>query len=268
MFFIFSKIVGFFLDLGTVWGILLILATLLSLFQRTRKLSFKIFMAQAIVILLVTVLPVGEWLEHHLEMRFPTQTDVSSDIVGVITLAGSIDIETYKESGLTEFESSSDRILEMIRMSKMYPNLPIIYTGGDGALMSSGVSEADIVAAWMVQAELAKPNIKFETSSRNTFENAVFSRALVKQQWPTLLNGKWLLITSARHMPRAVGTFHKAGWNIEPWPVDYETANGILLTSLNVSRSISSMSRALKEWVGLTAYYWTDRTSEWFPAPE
>jgi uncharacterized SAM-binding protein YcdF (DUF218 family) len=58
-----------------------------------------------------------------------------------------------------------------------------------------------------------------EDRSRNTVENAVFSKAIVQPK----RGERWLLVTSAYHMPRAIGVFRKAGFPIEPYPVDWRT---------------------------------------------
>lgn len=55
--------------------------------------------------------------------------------------------------------------------------------------------------------------------------------------------------------------------NVIAYPVDKITKDGVHLASLNVSDAIKKMGRALREWVGLTAYYWTGRTDAWFPGP-
>ena len=62
--------------------------------------------------------------------------------------------------------------------------------------------------------------IELEDRSRNTVENAVFTRALVNPK----PNERWLLVTSAAHMPRAIGTFRQAGFPIEAYPVDWRTS--------------------------------------------
>ena len=64
---------------------------------------------------------------------------------------------------------------------------------------------------------LAAGRVIYEERSRNTSENAEFSLAIARPQ----PGETWLLITSAFHMSRAVGSFRRAGWNVVPYPVDF-----------------------------------------------
>nr|WP_254869722.1 YdcF family protein [Thalassospira sp. HF15] len=155
----------------------------------------------------------------------------------------------------------------MLRVANLYPAKPILFTGGDGNLTERGFSEALVLENWLSDSGLKTPNMYFEAQSRNTHENATKSLEMVYRDWPELAKKPWVLITSAQHMPRAVGTFRQAGWNVIPYPVDRFTSDDIHLASLNVSGAIYNLGRALREWVGLTAYYWTGRTDEWFPRP-
>ena len=107
--------------------------------------------------------------------------------------------------------------------------------------------------------------VTFERESRNTAENARYSRELVKPQ-----SGEtWILITSANHMPRAVGCFQRVGWNVLPYPVDYQTsgAAGFRL-GFNFGARLNNLNRATHEWIGLIAYRLLDRTTALVPGPE
>src|SRR5262249_32669385 len=95
--------------------------------------------------------------------------------------------------------------------------------------------------------------------------NAAFTRDLVSPKPDEL----WLLVTSAYHMPRAVGVFRHAGFKVEPYPVDYRTHSQKDLTRLfeTVGDGIKRTDLAVKEWVGLLAYRLSGRTDELFPGP-
>jgi uncharacterized SAM-binding protein YcdF (DUF218 family) len=99
-----------------------------------------------------------------------------------------------------------------------------------------------------------------ENRSRNTAENAANTRVLVSYD----ITGPWLLVTSAFHMPRAVGTFCAAGWrNIIPYPVDYRGI-GSLEIGWDLGGRLSVLNIAVKEWIGLTAYRITGRSTQLF----
>jgi hypothetical protein len=80
---------------------------------------------------------------------------------------------------------------------------------------------------------------------------------------------RWLLVTSAFHMPRAVGSFRAAGFAIEAYPVDFRTAGSAALIKpfAFVSQGLRLTDTAAKEWIGLLSYYLTGKTSALFPAP-
>ncbi len=105
----------------------------------------------------------------------------------------------------------------------------------------------------------------FEDKSRNTWENAIFTRDLVNPK----PGDTWLLVTSAWHMPRAMGIFRKAGFKVTAYPVDYLTYGNS--RDLHPPRlALDEMERlenALHEWIGLVAYRLTDKTDALFPAP-
>ena len=105
-----------------------------------------------------------------------------------------------------------------------------------------------------------------ERLSRNTQENAEFSKALVNPK----AGERWLLITSAYHMPRSVGLFRKAGFAVEPYPVDWRVgkAADLLTFSSVIVDGLDRTDLAMREWMGLTAYRASGKIDEWFPGPD
>lgn len=94
-----------------------------------------------------------------------------------------------------------------------------MFSGGSGVLGHQEPKEAHYVAPVFARLGLDPTRIVFEDRSRNTAENAQLSK---KKMNPTA-GENWLLVTSAFHMPRAVGSFRKVGWPVIPYPVDYNT---------------------------------------------
>ena len=104
-----------------------------------------------------------------------------------------------------------------------------------------------------------------EISSRTTDENARFTRKLVSPK----PGERWLLVTSAHHMPRSVGVFRKAGFDVEPYPVDWRT-RGWIDASMpfdRLSGGLACADAAVHEWVGLVAYWLAGRSDALFPGP-
>lgn len=268
MFYFLSKTLSVLINTAFIHGLLL--ATLLGLliFKRTRRFAIGGLIFVTGVSLLITVIPVGTILSHALETRFEKPNLKNLEFAGAVTLAGSLDPNSYLQRSEMHVGNSADRIFAMLRLASLYPDKPILFTGGDGNLTERGFSEAAVLENWLDDSGLKTSNMYFEGQSRNTHENATKSLEMIYRDWPELSQKPWILVTSAQHMPRAIGTFREAGWNVIPYPVDRLTSDDIHLTSLNVSEAIYSLGRALREWVGLTAYYWTGRTDEWFPGPQ
>lgn len=104
--------------------------------------------------------------------------------------------------------------------------------------------------------------VTFETKSGNTYENAVFSYEMIQPN----KTDRWVLVTSAVHMPRAVGLFRQAGWNVLPYPVDYHTS-GTFQWSFNLSLQYGFLAWRVisRELAGLTLNYWTGKSDAWIP---
>ena len=103
-----------------------------------------------------------------------------------------------------------------------------------------------------------------ERESRNTDDNARLSKALMNPQ----SSEAWVMITSARHMPRSVGIFRKQGWAVIPYPVDYVTTRAIGFSlGFNFAGGVAALDEAGYEWFGLLSYRLSGRTDALFPRP-
>jgi uncharacterized SAM-binding protein YcdF (DUF218 family) len=105
----------------------------------------------------------------------------------------------------------------------------------------------------------------FEAKSRNTWENAVYIRDLVKPK----PGETWLLVTSAGHMPRSVGIFRRVGFPVVPYPVAYRTfcdGRDFQISASTIDK-LSMLDFGVREWIGLLAYWATGKSDSLFPAP-
>jgi len=268
VFYFLSKTLSILINTAVMHTLILGILFCLFIIKRTRKFAIGGLVFVTGASLLITVIPLGTMLSHALETRFEKPDLSNLEFAGAVTLAGSLDPDSYLERGDMHVGVSADRIFAMLRVASLYPNKPVLFSGGDGNLTERGFSEALVLEGWLDDSNLKTPNMYFEAQSRNTHENATKSLEMVYRDWPELAKKPWVLITSAQHMPRAVGAFRQAGWNVIAYPVDRFTYDDIHLASLNVSQAIKSLGRALREWVGLNAYYWTGRTDAWFPGPQ
>lgn len=235
------------------------------LFTRFRRTGRLFVLTATALLLLVSVFPVGDWFIEKLENRFPTNPAISSDITGIIVLGGTINQYITSARGQPSLTTGGERLTEFIFLARQFPQAKLIFTGGSGSLFNQNLKEADAARLFFDQMGLKSDRIIYETNSRNTLENAVNSRELAADS----ANGKWLLVTSAVHMPRAMGVFRKAGWNVLAYPVDYFTdGRGSFQLGFSPLGGLYSVSRAIHEWIGLFAYRVMGRTSNFFPSPE
>ena len=160
---------------------------------------------------------------------------------------------------------AAERMTAMAELARRYPQARIVFSGGSGRLIFDGVSEASLAARLFESFGIAKERITLEDKSRDTLENARFTKELVQPK----PGERWLLVTSAHHMPRSVGLFRAEGFAVEAYPVDYRTRGAIDLLRFfsTVGDGLRRTDTATREWVGLLVYRITGRTAELFPGP-
>ena len=148
-----------------------------------------------------------------------------------------------------------------LRLHQQHPDVPLVFSGFSGKLFHRGWSEADIIQRILSDLNVSAARVLFEQTSRNTYENAVNSRQMLLPQ----PGSRWILVTSAAHMPRSMGSFEAAGWTgVIPYPVDYTTGTDFgQLYSLRLG--FNSMRQTLHEIAGLVVYRLTGRSSELLP---
>jgi uncharacterized SAM-binding protein YcdF (DUF218 family) len=160
---------------------------------------------------------------------------------------------------------AADRFFAPAELARRYPNARIVFTGGSANMVSTDVKEADYSAPILETLGIPKERLILERDSRNTWENAIFT----KKQVAPKPGERWLLVTSAFHMPRSMGIFRKAGFDVEAYPVDWRMGGRDDLFSFtnNGPDGLSRTDVAVREWMGLLAYRLMGRTSELLPGP-
>ena len=267
MFYYVSKIVWSIVNPVSVFG-LLVIATCILCFTPLRRLR-NVFAGSVITIsIIMMAVPFGALINWTVEYRFPAPETLPETIDGVIVLGGSIAPEATRHSGNYSVNASFDRVIAFAELANRFPDAKLVYTGGSHA-WTPGIGEAEIVEPLLKRMGVNTDRLVLETKSRNSYQNAAFSR--------TLLNPgddeTWIIVTSGYHMPRAIGAFRKTGWpdQLIAYPVDLRNAKGekppVLLFSHNLIERLKSLSQSLHEVLGMVVYYLTDRSSEWFPAP-
>ncbi len=264
MFFVLSKVLA---ALAVPSNLILGLGVLgmLLLLTRFRRAGVRLMVVSLLIVLVLGLLPIGRGLIAILESRFPPGREDGPPITGIIVLGGPIDARMSVVRGSLSVTGEVERLIEGAALARRHPAAKLVFTGGNPSLLHGDPPESFFAAQLFEQLGVPKSRLILEDQSRNTGENAVFTRRLADPK----PGERWLLVTSAMHMPRAVGVFRKAGFAVEAYPVDWRTLPGANL--LYVPRDLLSGVRALDavshELVGLLAYWLTGRSSELFPGP-
>jgi uncharacterized SAM-binding protein YcdF (DUF218 family) len=240
---------------------------LILLLTRFASLGRRLVAASVLLIAICGYSPLGYWLLYPLESRFPPWNDTKGAPDGIVVLGGAIEPDLSAAHNVAVFGASVNRMIAAAGLARRYPNARLIYSGGNANLLSSDAAkEADFAAAVFESLGFSKDHLIMERRSRNTQENAEFSKALASPK----SGERWLLVTSAFHMPRSIGVFRKAGFEVEPYPTDWRTRGrkDLLVFSESFIRGLERVDIASREWIGLLAYWTTGRTSELFPGPQ
>lgn len=252
-----AKIVWFFLEPSN----LLIFAALAGVILASR-LGRRLALAAVLLLIAAGFSPVGTLLLRPLEQRFPA-FPADGPVTGAIVLGGALTPDVTAARRQMNLNEAGERIVAVLDLARRHPEARLVFTGGSGDLVG-GVPEADALAAEL--ARLAPElRLTYERASRNTVENAEMTRALVDPK----PGERWLLVTSAWHMPRAVGIFRRAGWNVVAYPVDYRTTGTIedLRPFPSLSNGLRRTDLAVKEWIGILFAYLTGKSASLLPGP-
>ncbi|WP_290698017.1 YdcF family protein [Amphritea sp.] len=258
LFFILSKLFWVIVNPGN----LLILLLVLALLKGWKTLSSSI----ALCLLFITFYPAGNLLLQPLEKRFSLPVTLPENIAGVIVLGGAEEAELSSIWQQPQFNMAAERDMAILPLMQRYADVPIILTGGSGSVRKPEFRGADVLQSWL-QGQQLDHRVIFERDSRNTFENAIYSQGVLPAGIEFNDSRGWLLVTSAYHMPRSVGIFRAQGWNVIPYPVDYYSMPaGFNSVRADLGKNLHELSIGVREWVGLGAYFLTDKTDQLFPS--
>jgi uncharacterized SAM-binding protein YcdF (DUF218 family) len=264
VFFIFSKTIGLLVMPSNLLMAIGLIGFVL-LFTRFRRLASWLIVTSLVLIAVVGYSPLGRILLLPLEDRFPPWDPSRGAPDGIVVLGGAISPDISLARGVVALNGAAERVTTTAELAHRYPNARIIFTGGNASLDPTAPPEAPLAVKQFEALGVPHDRIIAEEQSRNTIENAVFSRLLAEPK----PNERWLLVTSASHMPRAMAAFRAAGFAVEAYPVNWHTEGRRDAAKLFDSfvGGLAMTDYAAHEWMGLAVYWLTGRTSELFPAP-
>jgi uncharacterized SAM-binding protein YcdF (DUF218 family) len=257
-----SDAAGFFSVPSNVIAALAVLGLVMLLLRRRSGAGTA---AVALVALAAAALsPLGNMLLTPLEQRFPDTGFPSQHLDGIIVLGGSYDTVTHGYLSTIYLEEDTEPMAIMPDLARRYPEARIIFSGGTEA-STPGPGEAQIVKQYFISFGIAPERILVEDKSQTTEQNARFTADLIH---PTP-NARFLLVTSAYHMPRAMGAFRRAGFNVIAFPVGSRTHGWSELWRLapTATDNMRRLDIAAHEWVGLIDYRLSGYSNELFARP-
>lgn len=234
---------------------------------RMRRLGFALAVGGLLLMLAGGFLPLGNYLVLPLEERFANVELPSADepVAGIIILGGFEDGWVSAGRPGLAVNEASERLTEGVRLARRWPDAKVVFTGGVGGLMGRGSDAAGPVGQFLEDVGISQDRILLEPKALNTIQNARLTRDLLKPK----PNDKWLLVTSAYHMPRSVGVFRAEGFTVIAAPVDYRTRDNrdLLRMFPSIPAGLERLDLGVREWIGLFGYWITGRTDALLPGP-
>jgi uncharacterized SAM-binding protein YcdF (DUF218 family) len=266
--FVFSKLAWVLVQPSNLLLLLLILAAA-SLLLGYRRFGTWLLCGVTLALVVVTLLPIGTWLVIPIENRFPPPV-LPERVDGIIMLGGAVEQDTSAIRQQIALNEAAERVTALVELARRYPDARLVVSGGIGTLVGGPGHPARALEAFYRQQGLDVARIVFEEHSRNTLENAALTKGLARPG----PGERWLLVTSAYHMPRSIGVFRQAGWPVIAYPVDYRSSGRVdfwqalgRLAEPDVAQRLIELDLAVKSWAGLLAYWLIGRTGALFPAP-
>jgi len=265
MFFVLSMVIYFLITPSNLFILLSFAGVVLLAATRWRRGGANVALLGSVGLILGGFFPLSELVLLPLEQRFPAFPPDGPAPAGIIVLGGGIESGLSEARGQVVVNDAGERPIYFADLARRFPEARLVFSGGSGFL-GGGISEADIVSRQADTIGVPRNRLILENLSRNTRENAAFSAGLVHPK----PGERWLLVTSAWHMPRAVGCFREAGFTVEAFPVDYRTRGWDDLLHVHgfSSDGLLQLDLAVKEWIGLVAYRLAGYIPDWLPGPD
>jgi uncharacterized SAM-binding protein YcdF (DUF218 family) len=242
-------------------------ATLL-LFTRRWRLGRAMLVITLTASFVLQPVPLGPYLVRLLEGRFPVPTSLPEHVDGIVVLGGDFNMKLVAHHGAHSLgRHGGQRLSAFADLARRYPQARLYFTGGLEIEINGqerwSESQAARVALGGLGLDVAR--VRFEDQSHNTYDNAVLTHRLAQPQ----PGETWVLITMARHMPRAIGSFRRAGWTVIAYPVDFRIVNPVAWGEVKWSfgEVWETMNDAMREFAGLASYRLLGRTDALFPGP-
>ncbi|MEX0283958.1 MAG: YdcF family protein [Paracoccaceae bacterium] len=252
--FLVSQLLHVLLRVETLLLVLCIIS-LLALRRGNYKRANRRLTLLVVLMGLLSFVPVANFVLPSLETAYPASPE-TGPVEGIIVLGGGEAGWTRYGQGLPQINHAGDRFLSALRLAHMHPEATVIFAGGTPTVTPASGTDRNRGRDILLGAGLSPDRLIVEGRSRNTAENA----ALTREVAPAELSGNWLLVTSATHMRRSVGSFCQAGWTrLVPWPTDHRT---MIKPNPRLNDNLLQLNAVIREWVGLVGYRVTGKLAD------
>ncbi len=259
-FFTVSKLSWILLQPGHLLLLMVLLGWVLLQTRRVR-LGRQLLGLVLLILLLLWGFSPGDALLQPLENRFPANPELPERVDGIIVLGGSVLPETSRHWQQIELNNAAERLGYFLMLARRYPRARLLFTGGSASLRQDQATEADQLTPLFQAADLAE-RVRLDNRARNTAENAREAKRLLQPR----AGEHWVLVTTAFHMPRAVGVFCQQGWPVIPYPVDHRSLPGWWKRfHPALTNHFVKLETAVHEWLGLIAYRLSGRIPALLP---
>jgi uncharacterized SAM-binding protein YcdF (DUF218 family) len=230
------------------WTLLLAAAALLL--RRRRSLSWGLAGIAAAVLVLFSTDAIADRIQRVAERGAVRTFRPELVYDAVVVLGGMVDDAASRATGETEFTGKADRVLRGLELVRGGHAQHVLVSAGVVLPQPGDVPEAERLAAKLEAWGVPPERIVVEATSRNTRENAIESgRIAAARGWRTLL-----LVTSAAHVPRAVGCFRAVGIELDVLPVDHRAGDGRGRGWLPRAGALAKSTDAIRELAGRVVY--------------
>ena len=261
IFFYLSKYIWTVISPDSLFIILLTLCLLLFLLRQTKKATLLLGLL-VFCTLFLSFFSVGDWMLYPLESRFQHNPDLPKQVDGIIVLGGSVIPDRSVEWQQLETNWSHERLSSFLQLAQLYPNAKLVFSGGNASTDMDKPTEAQTAETYFFNSGISPERLFIDKKARNTAENASYSKQLVNPQ-PSEV---WVMITTAYHMPRAMGVFCQQNWKVIPYPVDHQTLPSKLYQPrFGLIGHANHLILASHEWIGLLYYYFSGKTHQLLP---
>lgn len=229
---------------------LLVAAALAATWVRWTALAATLLTAFLVVVVAVVWLPFDEWLGAPLETQVQP-APLPDRVDGVVILGGAVDWRVTRDRQQLALNDAGERIAAAAALAQRYPDARIVFTGSFADAFADDFRVRATSNSLFFGPHFGDRDLLFLGEARSTYEDALLAlEAASPSESET-----WVLVTSAWHMPRALGTFEALGWTLAPFPVDYRTSGDAnVAPSWDVAATLADLDRLVREWGALAVY--------------